>query len=84
MTLKPDDEMLEGYLSGALSARDRRSLEAALKESPDLQARLDELREEHQTLEAVKDSFAIRLPESEEERIMSKCTEKLGTKLGSH
>lgn len=75
------DSDLEGYLSDSLSPAKRQHVEKAISQSPKLQARLDELRQERETLEAVKDSFAIRLPEAEEQRIISKVSGKIHTAL---
>ncbi len=75
------DSDLESYLSDSLSSAKKKQVETAVSQSPKLQARLDELRQERETLEAVKDSFAIRLPESEEQRIISKVSGKIHTSL---
>lgn len=81
MAKRPSNLELEGYLRGELSAAQRRRVEAALDASAELRARLAALRDECATIEAVKDSFAIRLPEKEEERIASKVLGELGTRL---
>ncbi len=82
MAKRPTDDELERYLRGRLTPAQQRRIEAALRASADLQARLTALRQEQETIEAVKDSFAIRLPENEEERIVSRATKRLGTTLG--
>lgn len=75
------DSDLESYLSDSLSPAKKQGVEEAISQSPELQARLDELRQEQETLEAVKDSFAIRLPDAEEQRIISKVSGKIQTSL---
>ena len=75
------DSDLESYLSDSLSPAKKLQVEKAISQSPKLQARLDELRQEQAMLEAVKDSFAIRLPETEEIRIISKVSGKIHTSL---
>ena len=75
------DSDLESYLSDSLSPAKKLQVEKAISQSPKLQARLDELRQEQATLEAVKDSFAIRLPEAEEQRIISKVSGKIQSSL---
>jgi anti-sigma factor RsiW len=82
MAKRLTNEELERYLRSELTPAQRRRIDAALRASANLQARLAALRQEHETIEAVKDSFAIRLPEKEEERIVSRATRRLGTTLG--
>ena len=67
-----------------LSAAHLRRIDAVLRASADLQVRLAALRKERETIEAVKDSFAIRLLDAEEERILSKAVGRLGESLGAH
>jgi anti-sigma factor RsiW len=82
MAKQVTDDQLEQYVRGESTPAQRRRVDAALRASADLQARLAALRKEHETIEAVKDSFAIRLPEKEEERIVSRAAKRLGTTLG--
>ena len=83
MRKTPDDEMLERYLSANMTERERRAIDAALNRVPELSDRLERLRQEREIVEAVKDSFAIRLPESEEDRIVSRAVGQLDTALDS-
>ena len=83
MRKTPDDEMLERYLSGNMTKRERRAVDAALNRVPELSDRLERLRQEREIVESVKDSFAIRLPESEEDRIVSRAVGQLDTALDS-
>jgi anti-sigma factor RsiW len=76
------DNELEAYVAGRLSDRGRRRIDTALRASANLRTRLEEVQRERETLEAVRDSFAIRLPEQEEERIISTSLGRLGTTLG--
>ncbi len=82
MVKRLTDGEFERYLRGELTPAQRRRIEAAVRASAGLEARLAALRQEQETIEAVKDSFAIRLPEREEERIVSRATRWLGTTLG--
>ena len=81
MAKMPDEHELEQYLAGTLSAGRRQRVEAALAESQELRTCLAELKHEQQTVETVKDSFAVRLTEDEEERIISKSVDRLRTSL---
>ena len=76
------DDDLERYLSGALAPSIVKRIERALSRSPQLRTRLEELRAEREIIDEVKDSFAIRLPEAEEERIVAEGLGRLGTTLG--
>lgn len=82
--MKPNisDAELEAYMAGALGWSDCQRIETTLAASPELQSRLAELQRERETLDAVRDSFAIRLSEDEEDRIISKSLGRLGTTLG--
>ena len=81
MAKMPDERELEQYLAGTLSAGRKQRVEAALADSQELRARLTELKKEKQTVETVKNSFAVRLTEDEEERIISKSVDRLRTTL---
>ena len=81
MNTKVTDIDLEGYLSDSLSPAKKKQIEESIRRSPELQARMEELREEQMTLDAVKDSFAIRLPDAEEQRIVSKVSDRIKTSL---
>lgn len=83
MLIQPSNDDLERYLAGKLSSSATKRIEKAVKRSAELRARLDELRFEHKTVEAIKDSFGIRLPEAEEERIVSKAVDRLRTELSA-
>lgn len=76
------DARLMQYLAGELAPADRRRVEAALAGSPDLTARLEKLRYDEDTVRAVKDSAAIRLPETEEERIRSQALNAMSKRIG--
>ena len=82
MAAKTKDDDLERYLAGALPASSAKRIERAISRSTELRARLEELRAEREIVDAVKDSFAIRLPEAEEERIVTEGLGRLGTTLG--
>ena len=75
------DEQLERYIAKALSPAARRRVEAALRGSPALQERLDELKREAELLDAVKDSQTIQPSEQEEKHIVGRVARQLGTTL---
>ncbi|MFQ5474174.1 MAG: hypothetical protein ACE5FA_14990 [Dehalococcoidia bacterium] len=75
-------EHLEEYLAGTLSPTAKRRVESALGKSDELRRQLDALKAEAGTIEAVKDSLSIRLPERDEERIVSRAVGGLNSTLG--
>lgn len=76
------DAQLAQYLAARLSPVQRHRLDAALARSPELQARLDALKREEETVNAVRDSSAIRLPEPEEERIRVQALRAMTERIG--
>ncbi len=78
-----DRKKLEQYVAGALTPTITRRVEAALEASAGLRAILEEVKGEAEIVETVKDSQAIRLPEDDEERIVSDVLGSLGTTLGN-
>ena len=81
MTKKPNDEELSQYVRAVLSAAAARRVEQALQHWPELRERAAAMREEFELIEQVKDSFAIRLPETQEERIVADGLNRLGKRL---
>ncbi len=61
----------------------KRRVENALRESEELRRQLDALKTEAGIVEVVKDALSIRLPERDEERIVSKAVGRLKTTLGN-
>ena len=76
-----DRKKLEKYVAGELTRAMKRRVEDALDASADLRRLLDEVKGEVEIVEAVKDSQAIRLPEREEERIVTEVMGSLRTTL---
>lgn len=81
MTKKPDDEELSQYVRTVLSAAAARRVERALEHWPELSERAAAMREELELIEQVKDSFAIRLSETQEERIVADGLNRLNANL---
>lgn len=78
---QPTVEDLERFLAGQLPDAERRAIAEAVESSDTLRARLDELRCENEKLAQLRASAAIRLPELEEERIVSRLVQRLGRQL---
>lgn len=76
-----DRKKLEKYVAGELTPAMKRRVEDALAASADLRQLLEEVQGEAEIVEAVKDSQAIRLPEREEERIVTQVMGSLRTTL---
>lgn len=78
------DSELEQYLARSLSPGRLKRLEAALPQSPDLQARLEKLREAQKVEEEVRDSFAIRMPPEQEEEIRKRSVDQISSEFSGH
>ena len=78
MSRRPfSDAELEAYLQRTLPQRRAFALERALRESDELRRRLDAARVQQQFVEAVRDSFSLRLPDAEEDRIVTQSMRRL-------
>lgn len=78
------DIELEQYLARSLVPGRQKRLEAALAKSPDLQARLEKLREAQKVEAEVRDSFAIRMPPEQEEEIRKRSVDQISSEFSGH
>lgn len=76
-----DRTKLEKYAAGELTPAMKRRVEDALEASADLRQLLEQVTDEAEIVEAVRDSQAIRLPEGEEERIVTELVGSLRTAM---
>lgn len=82
MTLLPiSDQQLEDYLADELTPAKRSRVEKALHKSTALRQRLENIRQEVEMIEAVRDSQALRPPESQERELINRVTHQLDSTL---
>lgn len=72
---------LHRFVEGGLGEAARRRIDRAVEADADLLKRVEELRREHETITAVRDATRIRLPGTDEARVVSKLLNELSTRL---
>ncbi len=69
------------FVEGSLGETARRRIDREVEADADLRKRVAQLRREHETIMAVRDATRIRLPSTDETRVLSRLLGELTTKL---